>query len=707
MGASFLCICPPKSIQFDQTRDNSKAEISARLSEVAAFHGREAQQIYTPGAGLVCSPAPDLSVTTQGSCFAAFKGRLDNYPYLVRKYCARRLDGSQLPTLNQIKDAAPLSAAEVICELYTTLGTSFLPKLKGDFAFVCFDSQKLRVLATRASAGGVSLWQARGPDACLCIGSGDCEPAGSHSKLDIQPGFFKYGWYAEPQRFAVAVSQSVTTAAASAALKAMEGITMAPKPPDLKRHSTNSVADVSSQSTDFAFRPASVVTSSVKTASAPIAIGSFRNSSNDDSLGSSMYTDTVLEGSGSVTSDTSMFTTKTNKTRRGKRGGKKQRESSMKFRMQSVSTPASPMQISSPCGSQADRRGWWRSSASDKAASPLMQAINAGMDLPDDASQGDTMSSMSLGDLPMPGVAQELPSIAHGSADDAWGHDTADTAADTADDLQFRLSSTFSGHRLPTVVEHMEEGMSRPQSLADLSKAGWTVDSALSRCSSRANISRLARISSFPELTSMPEMAPSSGSSPASAFPQYPSHRQLADLSAQMSAAFSGLSSVPISSSPISKPSSSLNPNAATFEPGQKSITAQASTGSGIAPAASQAPAEVPQPASAAAPALETASELAVGFALPDAGAQVEPAVHVVAEQNTDTEVISGDKSGPKTLVAGDAVGDRAGKAVARRLLLKKRVPSFNKSKSCNDLAAVEPKSPSRSPFAPLAHLAQ
>lgn len=209
-----------------------------------------------------------------------------------------------------------------------------------------FDCLQLRVLATRASAGGVSLWQARGPDACLCIGSGDCEPAGSHSKLDIQPGFFKYGWYAEPQRFAVAVSQSVTTAAASAALKAMEGITMAPKPPDLKRHSTNSVADVSSQSTDFAFRPASVVTSSVKTASAPIAIGSFRNSSNDDSLGSSMYTDTVLEGSGSVTSDTSMFTTKTNKTRRGKRGGKKQRESSMKFRMQSVSTPASPMQVS-------------------------------------------------------------------------------------------------------------------------------------------------------------------------------------------------------------------------------------------------------------------------------------------------------------------------------------------------------------------------
>ena len=97
--------------------------------------------------------------------------RLDNYPYLVRKYCGRRLQQDVTPTLNQIKEAAPLTvrahtrlslssrdsiadsrvshcliaiqAAEVVCELYLTLGTSFLPKLKGDFAFVCFDSHKV------------------------------------------------------------------------------------------------------------------------------------------------------------------------------------------------------------------------------------------------------------------------------------------------------------------------------------------------------------------------------------------------------------------------------------------------------------------------------------------------------------------------------------------------------------------------------------
>ena len=139
--------------------------------------------------------------------------------------------------------------------------------------------------------------------------------------------------------------QSITTAAASAALKAMKGITMAPKPPDLRRHSSSSVADVSSQASEFAFRTSSATRACSMTPSAPIAIGSFRDSSNEDSFGSSMYTDTILEGSGSVTSDNSMRTTKTNKTRRGKRGGKKQRESSQKFRMQSMPAPPSPMQV--------------------------------------------------------------------------------------------------------------------------------------------------------------------------------------------------------------------------------------------------------------------------------------------------------------------------------------------------------------------------
>ena len=200
----------------------------------------------------------------------------------------------------------------------------------------------MRVLAARASAGGVSLWQARGPDACLCIGSGECEPSGSHSKLDIQPGYFKYGWYADPQRFATAVPEGSTSAAALAAQKAMQGIAMPAKSSssNLLRNSTGS--GLSSQSTsDYMLRSASM------TSTMPIAIGygsNSKESSNDHSLASSMYTDTVMDGS--LTSDVSMSTAKSNKTRRGKRGGKKQRENSQMRRMLSTPQSGSPAMVS-------------------------------------------------------------------------------------------------------------------------------------------------------------------------------------------------------------------------------------------------------------------------------------------------------------------------------------------------------------------------
>lgn len=323
------------------------------------------------------------------------------------------------------------------------------------------------------------------------------------------------------------------------------------------------------------------------------------------------------------------------------------------------------------------------------------------------------MSSMSLGDIPIPGHTPGHtpgPPSAQGSADEAWGQDTVDTA----DELQFNLSSNFSG-RLPTVVEHMEEGMSRPQSLADLSKAGWTVDSVLSRCSSRANISRLARISSFPELATMPEMTISSASSPPSAFPEYPSQQQLADLGTRMSAAFSGLSNTPMldSSPSANKPASSLNPNAVSFQPSKlQSATDQSVSTYTTAQALDQPPnkSKIGVSLSLAEPLRQPLSEVVSGFAQPDAVTNAKPGMLMdgVVDGYGDQAGPSGDAPAFKATMAVDVgIDERADKAVARRLLLKKRVPSFNKSKSCNDLAAAEPKSPTRSPFAPLSHLAQ
>ncbi len=342
------------------------------------------------------------------------------------------------------------------------------------------------------------------------------------------------------------------------------------------------------------------------------------------------------------------------------------------------------------------------------------------------------MSTVSLTDIPMaralssPATASAIdPELLPGHADAAWG--PQDTAEGT-DDLQFRLSSAFSqgGSRLPTVVEHMDEGMSRPQSLADLSKAGWTVDSILSRCSSQANITRMARISSFPELGTMPEGTLSSGS-PVPAFPEYPSQQQLADLGTQMSAAFSGLSSAFKPSQVAVKSASMLNPLATSFEPGQPQAQheqlAAASDPSGAvaegdaprhvaAKSARMSPAAAP--AAAAAAASHGKPDVIVGFVSTleassssrDNAWQATDAARESAGHSTYAPQLDAIMSGGNGMEGG-VIDERADKAVARRLLLKKRTPSFNKSKSCNDLVSVEPKSPTRSPFAPLANFAQ
>ncbi len=336
------------------------------------------------------------------------------------------------------------------------------------------------------------------------------------------------------------------------------------------------------------------------------------------------------------------------------------------------------------------------------------------------------MSTVSLTDIPMaralssPATASAIdPALLPGHADAAWG--SQDTAEGT-DDLQFRLSSAFSlgSSRLPTVVEHMEEGMSRPQSLADLSKAGWTVDSVLSRCSSQANITRMARISSFPELGTMPEGTLSSGS-PVPAFPEYPSQQQLADLGTQMSAAFSGLSSAFKPSQVAVKSASMLNPLATSFEPGQSQAQheqlAAASNPSG-AVAEGDARGYVAAKSARVSPPAAAASQgepdVIVGFVSSleastssrDNAGQATHAAHESAGHSTNAPQSDAIMSGGNGMEGG-VLDERADKAVARRLLLKKRTPSFNKSKSCNDLIAVEPKSPTRSPFAPLANFAQ
>jgi len=138
-----------------------------------------------------------------------------------------------------------------------------------------------------------------------------------------------------------------------------------------------------------------------------------------------------------------------------------------------------------------------------------------------------------------------------------------------------------------------------------------------------------------------------------------------------------------------------LNPLAMSFEPGQSQAQhEQLDAASNLSGAVAQgdAPGHVAAKSarvSAAAAASQVKPNVIVGFAPSQEAPQ------------SDANVAGGNG------MEGGVIDERADKAVARRLLLKKRTPSFNKSKSCNDLVSVEPKSPTRSPFAPLANFAQ
>ena len=370
------------------------------------------------------------------------------------------------------------------------------------------------------------------------------------------------------------------------------------------------------------------------------------------------------------------------------------------------------VQASSPSGSQADQHGWWRSSRSEKALAQRSRAKQGftAQDFADDVSGSDAASAMSLGDMPK--GAFTPPSL-HGSADAAWGQDGEEEATDT---LMPLLSTSLKGP-LPTVMEHFDEGigMSRPQSLADLSKAGWTVDNALLQASANAKVSRMSRISSFPCLGTMPETVTDStgGSSPHIGFPPYTSQQGMSDLSNHWASVLGNLAPEANNDSTDAQRPIGLNHHAVTFKPGMLSTQLhQATAPTSIATGAI----DTAQSQHAHRNMLATNTALA-GPGMPEAAAS--PFLHL-----SETEVKPGftqqlhDIASPacgfaqalesrQKSVSIAELARQADKSVARRLLLKKRTPSFGKSKSCNDLAAAEPTTPTRSPLAPLGNFAQ
>eukprot|EP00873_Tetraselmis_striata_P005824 jgi/Tetstr1/426088/TSEL_016419.t1 len=241
---SFVLLCPPKSVDFGEDghvvrgdpRDRLQHELELLLEDGAgageARTRTEYKYAHLPGGALARAPGAlprdEHSHASENGVMTVFRGHLENYAYLVKKFCSDDEDCKAVAWkgLNEIKAAAPVSAAQLLCRMYCSIGKEMPAKLRGQFSLVCYDSHLVRVLAVRDPSGAVPLVHGRCPSGTLVVASGASLPADVSEVRAMPPGYYKYGWYSKPLKYAneLQTVQRGATDATSAALKALAGI---------------------------------------------------------------------------------------------------------------------------------------------------------------------------------------------------------------------------------------------------------------------------------------------------------------------------------------------------------------------------------------------------------------------------------------------------------------------------------------------------
>eukprot|EP00210_Caulerpa_lentillifera_P003901 g3727.t1 len=231
---SFLCVCPEKSLEFgsdSKLHRGSKEQYIRGVLESISFGKDATKTVMTlPGGGIVIKNVEDspvkITIDEFSSTLSALTGTLQNYAYLVKKYVQVELNLPQNVTLEAIRERKPISEAELLCKLYSQMGTGMVSKLRGQFSFCIYDATTVRVLAGRDCSGTYPLFQGKLSDNSLFIASHENYPTDAHQVEEIPAGCYKYGWHAGPIRFANPESEVRHTAeeASSAADAALAGL---------------------------------------------------------------------------------------------------------------------------------------------------------------------------------------------------------------------------------------------------------------------------------------------------------------------------------------------------------------------------------------------------------------------------------------------------------------------------------------------------
>lgn len=231
---AFVCMSPADLLRDDVPLDAAQHpadDIVQDALNAIDMGAKDKLVLCLPGGGIAAPGVgrnPEMAVV--GPFVAVLSGSLQNYAYLVRKYCLEDLALPPAISLEAIRERTPIREAALVCKLYERLGTGMLTKLRGKFAFCLYDSSTRRVLAARDPSGEVPLCQGRADKDLLFLACGEARPQGAHRTADIAPGQFVYGWGADPKKYANPAEEveKHATQAVGAASMALKGIKLKP-----------------------------------------------------------------------------------------------------------------------------------------------------------------------------------------------------------------------------------------------------------------------------------------------------------------------------------------------------------------------------------------------------------------------------------------------------------------------------------------------
>jgi len=231
----FLCVVPPKTLRVNRETGSAAREGGEDALEDAlnALEFKKSSSALD-GGGVAISVGPGIQAFTDNELIVSFVGHLTNVDYLAWRLFSdegRRGDTapSALEAARQLVGGRCYEA-ELVCHLYKTFGTKALPKLRGRFAFVVFDSKSVRVFAARDVSGEYELKYTRDDDGTVIVanfdGASELLPS-KRSMSEVPPGCYIYGHRSiSPNRFAktIAEKSSELAAAAAAAERALRGL---------------------------------------------------------------------------------------------------------------------------------------------------------------------------------------------------------------------------------------------------------------------------------------------------------------------------------------------------------------------------------------------------------------------------------------------------------------------------------------------------